>query len=185
MENYKTLCEQANVEFIDFENNDILDKEIAKSHKTILGVSEKAQAILVSCTLHALKHRDCSKLTDYVSGLPNSINKKNGVQIWITQFTSFKWGKNAQGKEMFLGRSEKGVKEFTFDLKGIETRFYQMAKVEKLNKLMTDDSMFAAIKALIANANKEGVTLSERGQAFITHISATYDEFAPAKPAKV
>lgn len=163
------------VEKIDATSNDKLDKAISKVVKQVSSMQAQLHAVLVACVTHANLHKDASKLTYLMQNLSDSVNKKNGIDIWIKKYTSLSYGKNKLGQAMYLDKDKK----YTFILEGEQIPFYDMPETKKANKPLTDMLLIAALKGLIAKGSKEGTELTDKGLALIDTLASVFQTFAP------
>jgi hypothetical protein len=152
-------------EIIDFTDEKALDRAI-EAVATMSGkLAPKIHSALVACLHHALANSGgTDKLNNLYSKLGDHINKRNGVDVWLREFTSLEYRKNKAGTNMWLFK--KGDKVFMEE--GAITPFYTMKKVKQGNKPAPE--LFAAFVGLIARFEKLEPSMDDARKQFLQQL---------------
>ena len=153
-----------------------------KAIKSVIGQSAKLgprlHAVIVACALHSVEHKDASLLTNLYNGLGNSVNKKNGINIWVRKYTSLILKPDKAGILKFIGKS----KAYTFDLAGEDNPFYDMPEVEAAAQPF---DLMAMFNRLVTKAENKKDEITDATQVLLlSKLEAISKEFTPVAPAK-
>lgn len=150
-----------------------LDKMIKSIHKTEGSLKVKLHDCLVMCMDAMVEHKDASRLTNLVNGLSNAVNKRRGIMLWISEYSSLEYRKDKAGVHKFLGKA----KEYTFIEAGRSIPFYEMAKVEQANEPF---DLMAMFERLIKKAENKKDEITDATQVLLlTKLEALSKEFTP------
>lgn len=151
----------------------VLDKMIKSIHKADGSFKVKLHDCLVMCMDAMVEHKDASRLTNLVNGLSNAVNKRRGVMLWISEYSSLEYRKDKAGVRKFLGKG----KEYTFIEAGRTIPFYEMAKVSEANEAFDLMKMF---ERLIKKAENKKDEITDATQVLLlSKLEAISKEFTP------
>ena len=148
--------------------------EITKAIKSVISSIAKTQPklhqALFSAVIHAMETNDTTGVSMLWNGVGNSVNKKNGIAIWLKAYTNLSLRKAKDGEIQWLKPVKD--KQVTFKMEGIDMPFYDMPEVDKANKPF---DLFTAFRALVSKAEKKAEgeeVLPEAQLAFLKQLEA-------------
>lgn len=120
---------------------------------------ENLHLLLCAHVLHAIANKSADRLSNLFNALPNTANKQ-GIRIWVQEYTTLEFGKDAAGNPKFIGKDKlygwKGKEHGGYTL-GMVNPFYDMAKVKHAaDKPFNFDDLIKAALDKAAKARKEG-----------------------------
>ncbi len=155
----------------------VLDKMIKSIHKTDGSFKVKLHECLVMCMDAMVEHKDASRLTNLVNGLSNAVNKRRGVMLWISDYSSLEYRKDKAGVHKFLGKA----KEYTFIEAARDIPFYEMAKVDLAN---VPYDLVKAFLALVKKAESKKDDITDGvATILLSKLEALEKELTPAPKA--
>jgi hypothetical protein len=156
-----------------------INTAIKAVHKSTGALAPRIQAAMNACAFHMVEHKDASLMTNLYNGLGNAINRKQGMLVWITAYTSLEYKKDKSGNYKFLGKN----KEYTFQIEGEKMAFYEMERVKKLAEPF---SLIAAFGSLVASAERKLEKLDDTEKAFYKKLSGIHipEKAAIEEPVK-
>lgn len=171
-----------------------LNKKVIKASETYRAMLHQA---LVSCVAHAVAYRDTTLLTALYDGIGNETNKGKGIATWLRAHSNldYRKGKNdvpqwlkpqatpdvllynvdANG-EPVLDNAGKRIPVAIEDWNGIDTPFYNMAKVEKDNEVPSIAKAFEHLFAKYGKMLDKGL-LSVADAARFAYVKQAYADF--------
>ena len=159
---------------IDAANDNAIDKEISRLTKAYNNPKLKhaLHVLICACVEHGVQHNSFAKLTNLIVRLPASVNK-DGIKMFLEEYTSAKWLQNKDKVKMFLGRDADGKTSFYYKPEMFDNPFYDMAKVKaKQDAVFTTSARLFSIIKQGEKAYKDGAVSPEEYEHELLNLLA-------------